>query len=97
MRGLITSQLSATLQRAFATPGVASLRSQQQQVSTGSAAINSLRAFGPSSLIFVESVTEAISQKQGKTRATTHYAVTVSKTSAGWQVSDIELATAGNS
>ena len=42
MQGLVTSQLSTTLARGYATPGVASQRSQQKQVSSGSAVINSL-------------------------------------------------------
>ena len=46
MRNLVTSQLGATLARGYATPGVARPRTQQQQVSTGPAVINSLRAFG---------------------------------------------------
>src|ERR1035438_9752305 len=46
MQGLVTSQLSATPARGYATPGVVSQRTQQKQVSSGSAVINSLRAFG---------------------------------------------------
>jgi hypothetical protein len=97
MNGLITGQLSTTLQASFATPGVASLRKSQKQLSTGTAAIVSLRAFGPSSLTFVVNGTQRLVSSKGTTNGTNQYAVTVSGSGASWQVSDIELASAGNS
>src|SRR5262249_46869483 len=53
MSGLITSELAAHLRTAYAIPGVATLRTGQKQVSSGTAVIDSLRAFGPSSLTFI--------------------------------------------
>jgi hypothetical protein len=97
MRNLITSQLSATLARGYATGGLASQRTQQKQVSAGSAVINSLRAFGASSLTFVVTIKQAMSTKQGTSQINGQYAVTVGVSGANWQVSDIELASAGNS
>ena len=96
MRGLVTSELSATLARGYATPGVAQQRSQQKQVSAGSAVINSLRAFGPSSLTFVVTIKQAMSAKQGNSQITGQYAVTLGTSGTNWQVNDIELASAGN-
>ena len=96
MGNLITSQLSATLARGYATAGVAQQRTQQKQVSTGSAVIDSLRAFGPSSLTFVVTIKQAMTTQQGKGQLTGQYAVTVSTSGANWQVSDIQLASAGN-
>jgi hypothetical protein len=96
MAGLVTSQLSATLARGYATPGVASQRTQQQQVSSGSAVINSLRAFGGGSLTFVVTIKQAMTSKQGKSQTTGQYAVTVNGSGTVWQVNDIELASAGN-
>jgi hypothetical protein len=96
MRGLVTSQLSATLARGYATPGVASQRTQQQQVSSGSAVINSLRAFGGGSLTFVVTIKQAMTTKQGKSQTTGQYAVTVNGSGTVWQVNDIELASSGN-
>jgi hypothetical protein len=86
MNGLVTGQLATTLQASYSTPGVASLRKSQQQVSTGTAAISSLRAFGSSSLTFVVNTTHG----------TTQYAVTVTGSGSSWQVDDIELSSAGN-
>ena len=96
MRSLITSQLSGTLAQGYAAPGVASQRTQQKQVSDGSAVIDSLRAFGPSSLTFVVTIKQAMSTNQGKSQMSGQYAVTVTISGANWQVNDIELASAGN-
>ena len=95
MHGLVTSQLAQVLGRAYSTPGVASERASKKQVSAGSAAIRSLRAFGPSSITFVVAVTEQLADTSGRSSSTTDYAVTVTG-GGSWQVSDIELASAGN-
>jgi hypothetical protein len=97
MGGLITGQLAATLQAGYQTPGVASLRTSQKQVSTGTAAIVSIRAFGPSSLTFIVNAGQRLVTVNGTTRGSTAYAVTVTGAGSSWQVSDIELQDAGNS
>jgi hypothetical protein len=96
MGRLITGQLATTLQAAYQTPGVASLRTSQKQVSTGSAVINSLRAFGPSSMTFVVTAGQRLVTANGASSGSTQYAVTVTGSGASWQVSDIELESAGN-
>jgi hypothetical protein len=102
MRGLITADLSATLARAYATPGVAQVRTQQKQSASGSGVITSLRAFGPSSLVFLVTLTQKTYSTKGTGKTTSSvlssdYAITVARSSAGWQVNDIQLASAGNS
>jgi hypothetical protein len=97
MGGLITGQLAATLQAGYQTPGVASLRTSQEQVSTGTAAIVSIRAFGPSSLTFIVNAGQRLVTTNGTTSGSTAYAVTVTGAGSSWQVSDIELQDAGNS
>jgi hypothetical protein len=97
MNGLITGQLATTLQASYSTTGVAQLRTAQQEVSTGTAAINSLRAFGPSSLTFVVTTRQRLVSSQKITTGTTQFAVTVTGSGSSWQVDDIELASAGNS
>ena len=97
MAGLITSELSATLRSAYATSGVATLRTGQKQVSTGSAVVDSLRAFGPSSLTFIITASQRLVSAGGTTNGSTQYAVTVIGSGSSWQVSDIELESAGNS
>ena len=96
MRAEITGQLALLLARAYSTPGVAGERTARKQVSTGTAVISSLRAFGPSSLTFIVAITQQITDTRGRRQSTADFAITVSN-SGGWQVSDIEPASAGNS
>jgi hypothetical protein len=96
LRPLITGQLGALIGRAYAAPGVAAARASNKQVSRGTAVITSLRAFGPSSLTFVETITQQITDSKGQSQQSTSYAVTLTGSGTSWQVSDIELATAGN-
>jgi hypothetical protein len=98
MGDLVTPELSQVLAQGYSVPGVAGQRAAQQQVSTATAVINSLRAFGPSSLTFVVTVSEQITGSgAGGGQTTTQYAVTVTGSGSAWQVNDIELAAAGNS
>jgi hypothetical protein len=96
MGGLVTSQLAGTLRAVYQTPGVAKLRTSQKQVSTGTAVISSLRAFGPSSLTFIVTAGQRLATSDGTSTASTQYAVTVTGSGSSWQVSDIELQSAGN-
>jgi hypothetical protein len=96
MGSLITGQLATTLRAAYQTPGVAQLRKSQKQVSTGTAAISSLRAFGPASLTFVVTTGQRLATASGISSGSTQYAVTMTNSGSSWQVSDIELESAGN-
>jgi hypothetical protein len=101
MRSLVTPDLAATLEQDWATPGVAQARSQQKQTATGSCVITALRAFGPSSLTFVVTLNQKTysTQRTGKTSAhvvSGDYAITAAQSGSGWQVNDIQLASAGN-
>jgi hypothetical protein len=96
MGGLVTGELAATLKSAYATPGVATLRTGERQVSTGTAVIDSLRAFGPSSMTFIVTAGQRLVSAKGTTTGSTQYAVTVTGSGTSWQVSDIELESAGN-
>jgi hypothetical protein len=96
IRPLATSQLAELIGRAYSAPGVAGSRANQKQVSSGSAVITSLRAFGPSSITFVLDVTERITDSTGTSRQTAYFAVTLSGGGTNWQVSDIEPSSAGN-
>jgi hypothetical protein len=96
MGDLVTSELAATLQQDYATPGVAELRSSQKQISSGSGSIVSLRSFGTGSITFVVSIAQQLATSAGTTHQTKQYAVTVVSNASGWQVNDVELAGAGN-
>lgn len=97
MSNLIAPGLSQVLAQSYSVPGVAKARTSQKQVSTGSAVIGSLRAYGPSSMTFVVTITEKITDTAGRSQSSAQYAVTVSGVGSSWQVSDIELASQGNS
>ena len=97
MKGLVTGQLAATLRGLYATPGVATIRTSQQQVSTGTAVINSLRAFGPSSLTFIVTGTQHLVTSKGTSNASEQYAITVTGSGSSWQVNDIQLSNVGQS
>ena len=96
LHGLATSELSATLARAYGTPGVASQRTQQKQVSSARTSINSIRTFGSGSLTFVVTIAQTIRTKQGRSQSNGQYAITLIGSGQSWQVNDIELASAGN-
>jgi len=97
MQSLITSELADVIEQGYSVPGVASQRSSKKQVSTGSTVINSIRAFGSSSITFVVTITEQITATSGQSQLSSQYAVTAVSSGTSWQVNDIELASAGNS
>jgi hypothetical protein len=97
MNGLITTQLASTLRGLYAQPGVAKLRSDQRQVSTGTAVINSIRAFGASSLTFVATGTQHLTTSKSTSNGSAQYAITVTGSGTSWQVDNIELSSVGQS
>jgi hypothetical protein len=97
MRSVITSELAQVIEQGYSVPGVASQRTSKKQVSTGTTVINSIRAFGGSSITFVVTITEQITATSGQSQVPDQYAVTVVSSGSSWQVNDIELAAAGNS
>jgi hypothetical protein len=102
MRSLVTPELAATLAQDYATAGVAQTRTQQKQTATGSCAVTALRAFGASSLTFLVTLSQKTysTPQSGTTTAHTAsggYAITIARSGSGWQVNDIQLASAGNS
>ena len=97
MNGLITTQLASTLRGLYAQPGVAKVRSDQRQVSTGTAVINSIRAFGASSLTFVATGTQHLTTSKSTSNGSAQYAITVTGSGTSWQVDNIELSSVGQS
>ena len=95
MNGLITTQLAATLRGLYSTPGVVKVRTDQKQASTGTAAINSIRAFGPSSLTFIVTGTQHLVTSKGTSSGSSQYAITLTGSGTSWQVNDIELSSVG--
>ena len=97
MTGLITTQLASTLRGLYSAHGVAKVRTGQKQVSTGTAVINSLRSFGPSSLTLIVTGTQHLTTSKGTSSGSSQYAVTLTGSGTSWQVNDIELSSVGQS
>ena len=95
MGDLVTGQLATTLKALYASPGVAKVRDDQKQTSTGTAQINSLRSFGPSSLTFVVTGNQHLVTAKGTSNGTAQYAITVTGSGTSWQVDNIQLSTTG--
>ena len=76
---------------------MASQRTGQQQVSSARTVINSIRTFSSGSLTFVVTIVQTMHTKQGTSRSTGHYAITLTGSGKPWLANDIELASAGNS
>jgi hypothetical protein len=96
MSPLMTADLASSLQEGYTAPGVASLRTGKKQISSGTAAISSLRAFGQTSLTFVVNVTQHLVSGGGTSNAASQLAITVTGSGDSWQVNDVELASLGN-
>lgn len=96
LQPITSAQLVGQIEAAYADPGVAATRQSEKQVAVGTATIGSLRAFGPGSLTFVVQLAQQLTDSSGRVDQTTDYAVTVSGAGTSWQVTDVELAAAGN-
>src|SRR6266542_1836416 len=80
MSGLVTSQYLQVLESDYATFGVAKQRTKQKEISSASAGITSLRAFGGSSLPFVVTISQRIQTTTGTTSPSSQFAITVVNT-----------------
>jgi hypothetical protein len=97
MNGLVTASMAGLLRADYQTPGVATQRVQQRQVSSGRGTIDSISAFGSSSITFTVTIDQKLVSTQGTTTNSGQYAITVQSVGSTWQVNDIEQAGAGNS
>jgi len=97
LRPVTSASLVDQIEAAYAAPGVASARSGAKQIAVGTATIDSISAFGPTSLTFYLQVTQRVTTTTGTSQQSTRYSVTVTGGSATWQVTDVELASVGNS
>lgn len=97
LRPVTSASLVDEIEAAYAAPGVASARGGAKQVAVGTATIDSISAFGPTSLTFYLEISQRITASTGTSQQNTRYSVTVTGGSASWQVTAVELATVGNS
>jgi hypothetical protein len=96
LQPITSAQLVGQIEAAYVAPGVAEPRQSEKQVATGTTTIGSIRAFGPGSVTFVVQVVQQLTESSGRTGQTIDYAITVSGVGTSWQVTDVELAAAGN-
>lgn len=97
LQSVASVQLVRQIEAAYEAPGVAAARLDEKQVSVARTTIGSIRAFGSGSVTFVVLVTQQVTSATGRAQQVTDYAVTVTGSGSSWQVSDVELASAGNS
>jgi hypothetical protein len=97
LQQLSSQALAEQIEAAYSLPGVASARTSTRQVSTGTAVIESIEAFGPTSITFTVEITEHQAATTGSSAATTSYAMTLTGSGSSWQVTNIELSDLGNS
>jgi hypothetical protein len=97
MMPITSAQLVSQIEAAYSVPGVAAARAAGKQVAAGTATIDSIRAFGASSLTFLVRVSQQLTDTTGRANQSAVYAITVTGSGASWQVTDVELAYAGNS
>jgi hypothetical protein len=97
LQQLSSPSLAGQVEAAYSLPGVAAARAQTRQVSAGTATIESIRAFGPSSITLIVEITEHQTATTGSSESTTSYAMTLTGSGSSWQVTDIELSDLGNS
>jgi hypothetical protein len=84
----------------YGTAGVAGPMIADKQVSTGSGTISSISSIvtvpGPTSITFAVTIAQRLTSTTGTQTSSPKYAITVSPAGTGWQVSNIQLSTAGN-
>jgi hypothetical protein len=97
LQPVTSASLVDQIEAAFAAPGVASARAGAKQVAVGTATIDSISAFGPTSLTFYLQISQRITATTGASQQSTRYTVTATGDGASWQVTSVELATVGNS
>jgi hypothetical protein len=99
MRGLVTATELTSIEAGYETPGVASARAADKQVSTGSGTINSISSFSatPTSITFLVTINQQVTSTQPTPTQGNQYTVTVVSSGGGWQVSSINLSGLGNS
>jgi hypothetical protein len=93
---LTTSQLDGTLAQAAATPGLLTQRTQAHQTATATARGAQIRDLTTGSVTLTLTVRQVITSTTGTTTSDTSLAITLTPAGGGWQVYDVEPASAGN-
>jgi hypothetical protein len=97
LRPFTSPSLIGQIEAAYSAPGVAAARASSKQVTVGVATIDSISAFGPTSLTFLVQIAQQITATTGTSQLSARYSVTLTGNGTNWQVTSVELATVGNS
>jgi hypothetical protein len=92
----VAGQLNGTLAQAAATPGLLAQRTQARQAATATAGGAQIRDLTPGSVTLTLTVRQVITSTSGTTASETSLAVTLTSSGGGWQIYDVEPASAGN-
>lgn len=101
---MLSPQLRPVIERAATDPATLTQRRRLQQITTAQARPEAIRALGPTSIIFLITVTEHVATAHANRTDASHYALTLTHTDPsdsgdggdGWRVYAIELASTGN-
>jgi hypothetical protein len=93
---MMSPQLRPAIERAAGDLTITVQRRRIQEISVGQAHPDGIRALGPSSVTFLIAATDQVTTAHATRQDTTHYAVTLTRTSDGWLVYAIDLAATGN-
>jgi hypothetical protein len=98
MKALVTPTVLATQENDYGTPGVATARTSNKQVSTGSGTIDSMSTFSanPVSITFLVTVNERVTSTLPTSTTAYQYTVTLVPSGGTWLVDGLNLAGVGN-
>jgi hypothetical protein len=95
LRGLVTAQLGAELERSASAPGLLEERRAGQIVAESTASIESIRDIEASSMIFVVTGRQQLTNAGQKSEESKRYAVTVERDGGSWRIYAFEPADEG--
>jgi hypothetical protein len=93
---MTASQLDGALAQAAATPGILAQRTQDRQAATATTGGAQIRDLTPGSVTLTLTIRQVITSTAGTTASDTSLAITLTPAGGGWQVYDVDPASAGN-
>jgi len=94
---MTAAELRPALAQAAATPGILAQRDATRQAATATATAEQIQDLTPGSVTVAVTVRQVITSTSGTSQVTASFAVTLTPRGTGWDVWDIEPASAGNS
>lgn len=95
LKGFTTAELGTVLSRDVTTPALVEQNRAGEIVSSGSAKVKNIRDMAGGSIVFVVTVAQHITAKDGPQDRSSDYAVTLTQVGAEWKVFDMQPADLG--